>query len=248
MAKNPNNKPKQSKQDAPMNGAMKFFLAGLVAELYLLIVRRFYVQGSAEQQIAWYDVYLKLLMIVGAAVLAAGVVLSILWRADRKKRIIGWCLCGVGAFLALSAAMIWFLNAPAVTLLTTVVPVVMLLGIVWNLYDRECAWALIILGVTLIILWICRKEMSSIFLGTYVKAAAVIYIVLLAAIALLVKSGKLRSLLPASADPLPVYLACGLSAVATLSALVNVAIAYYAIWALAIVVFALAVYYTVKQL
>ena len=237
MAKNPNNKPKQSKRDAPMNGAMKFFLAGLVAELYLLIVRRFYVQGSAEQQIAWYDVYLKLLMIVGAAVLAAGVVLSILWRADQKKRIIGWCLCGVGAFLALSAAMIWFLNAPAVTLLTTVVPVVMLLGIVWNLYDRECAWALIILGVTLIILWICRKEMSSIFLGTYVKAAAVIYIVLLAAI-----------VLPASADPLPVYLACGLSAVATLSALVNVAIAYYAIWALTIVVFALAVYYTVKQL
>ena len=31
MAKNPNNKPKQSKRDAPMNNAMKLFLAGLVA-------------------------------------------------------------------------------------------------------------------------------------------------------------------------------------------------------------------------
>ena len=38
------------------------------------------------------------------------------------------------------------------------------------------------------------------------------------------------------------------SAVAMISALVNMVVAYYAMWALAIVVFALAVYYTVKQL
>ena len=248
MAKNPNNKSKQGKRDTPMNGAMKLFLAGLVAELYLLIVRRFYIQGNAVQQIAWYDIYLKLLIIVGAVVLAAGVVLSILWKADKKKRIIGWSLCGAGAFLALSTAMIWFLNAPAVTLLSTVVPVVMVLGILWSLYDRECACALTILGLSLIALWICRREMSSMFFGTYVKAAAVVYIVLLAVIALLVKSGKLRRFLPANADPLPVYVACGLSAAAMLSALVNMTVAYYAMWALAIVVFALAVYYTVKQL
>ena len=154
----------------------------------------------------------------------------------------------LAAFLALSTAMIWFLNAPAVTLLSTVVPVVMVLGILWSLYDRECACALTILGLSLIALWICRREMSSMFFGTYVKAAAVVYIVLLAVIALLVKSGKLRRFLPANADPLPVYVACGLSAAAMLSALVNMTVAYYALWALAIVVFALAVYYTVKQL
>ena len=89
MAKNPNNKPKQSKRDAPMNNAMKLFLAGLVAELYLLIVRKFYVHGVAVQQIAWYDVYLKLLMLLGAAVLVIGVVLSVLWKGDKKKRSIG---------------------------------------------------------------------------------------------------------------------------------------------------------------
>ena len=41
MSKNPNKKAVQ--KDEPMNGAMKFFLAGCVAELYLLIIRRFYV-------------------------------------------------------------------------------------------------------------------------------------------------------------------------------------------------------------
>ena len=52
----------------------------------------------------------------------------------------------------------------------------------------------------------------------------------------------------AKADPLPVYVACGLSAVAMAVALISTTTAYYAMWALAMVVFGLAVYYTVKQL
>ena len=43
-------------------------------------------------------------------------------------------------------------------------------------------------------------------------------------------------------------MACGLPAAAMLGALFNTTVAYYAMWALAIVVFGLAVYYTVKQL
>ena len=46
MAKNPNKK--VAPKDEPMNGAMKFFLAGCVAELYLLILRRFYINADSE--------------------------------------------------------------------------------------------------------------------------------------------------------------------------------------------------------
>lgn len=54
MAKNPNKK--VAPKDEPMNGAMKFFLAGCVAELYLLILRRFYINADSElTRIAWYD-------------------------------------------------------------------------------------------------------------------------------------------------------------------------------------------------
>lgn len=255
MAKNPNSKSKQVKSDAPMNGAMKFFLAGCVAELYLLVVRRFYINGTAVQQIAWYDTYLKVFMGLGVVVLALGAVLSVLWKADKRKRGFGWMILGLGAFVAAASFLIWKMNVAAVTFLTVVVPVVMLLGILWSLYDRECAWALTILGVSLIALWVCRRQMSNIYLGIYVKAAAVLYIVLLLAAAFLTRQasrqkgclGRLR-VLPANADPAPIYAACGLSAVAMLSALVNITVAYYAMWALAIVVFALAVYYTVKQL
>ena len=245
MPKNSNSKP--VKRDEPMTGAMKFFLAGCVAELYLLIVRRFYANGVAVQQIAWYDHYLFYLMGAGAVLLAIGGVCAVLWKSDKKKFVPALSLAAAGAFLGLSAFLIRW-NMSTLTLFTVVVPVVMLLGILWSLYDRECALALTILGVTLILLWICRRAGASQYYGMYVKAVSVIYLLAAAALALLVKQGKLRKLLPANADPLPVYVACGLSVVAIAAALVSTTVAYYVMWIVAIVVFALAVYYTVKQL
>jgi hypothetical protein len=229
-----------------MNGAMKFFLAGCVAELYLLIVRRFYVNGTLEQVVAWDD-YLVVLGWIGVAVLALGAVLSFVWKSDRKKRIVGWSLAGAGAFLGLSSFLVHW-NMSVLTLLSVVVPVVMLLGILWSLYDRECALSLTILGITLVALWVCRRVMNSIYLGSAIKAAAVIYVVVLVILALLIWQKKLGKFLPDSADPLPVYVACGLSVLAMIAALVSTVAAYYATWVLAIVVFGLAVYYTVKQL
>ena len=248
MSKNPNSRSKPVKQNEPMNGAMKFFLATLVAELYLLIVRRFYINGSAEQQIAWFDRYFKILVGAGAAVLVLGVILSVVFRADKKKRVCGWAVTAAGGFVAIATALIWHFNTTAMTFLCVLVPVVMLLGIFWSLYDRECALSLTILGAGLIALWVCSKALSNIYLGTYVKIGAVLFLVLLAAIALLVKQGKLKKLLPASANPMPVYVACGLSALGIVIAFLSSSLAYYTMWGLGIVVFALAVYYTVQQL
>ena len=118
------------------------------------------VNGAAQAQIDWYDSYLPALMGVGTGVLVLGAVLSYLWRADGKKRVIGWYLTGGGAFLALSALLIWRLNAPMVTFLTIAVFAAMILGILWSLYDRECAISLTILGVSLIFLWVCRRGME----------------------------------------------------------------------------------------
>ena len=247
MPKKPNHKSKPVKRDEPMTNAMKFFLLGCVAELYLLIVRRFYVNGSIHQVIAWYDVYLRIFLGAGVAALALGVALIFLWK-NNKKRTIGISLAAIGLFLVIATALILW-NMSSLTLLTVLVPVIMLLGILWNLYDRECALALTILGVSLIALWVCRRLVNSLYLGTVVKAAVIVYLVVLAALAFLVKGKKLpRRILPANADPLPVYVACGLSFAALVVALFSSAVAYYAMWTLAIVVFALAVYYTVKQI
>lgn len=99
MAKNPNKK--VAPKDEPMNGAMKFFLAGCVAELYLLILRRFYINADSElTRIAWYDHYLWTLAGIGAGVLAVGVIAALVLRSSAQEAEVrldpccGRCLCG----------------------------------------------------------------------------------------------------------------------------------------------------------
>lgn len=245
MAKN-SNKKAAAKRSASMTGAMKFFVIGCIAELYLLLVQRFYVNGSMQQMVAWFD-YLPIFGGIGVAILAAGAVLTYLWKADSKKRDLGLCVAVLGLFLAAASFLIRW-NASVLTLLNVVVPVAMLLGILWSLYDRECALSLTALGITMVILWICRKQLESQVFGTAVMILAILYILVLVAVALLAKQGKLTCLLPAGANLRTVYAACGISAAAMAVALISTTLAYYVMWILAIVVFGLAVYYTVKQL
>lgn len=253
MAKNPNSRPRPAKREEPMNGAMKFFLAGCVAELYLLIIRRFYINGTIEQVVAW-DGYLVGLAWAGVVIAAVGVGLSILWRAETKRRKIGWVVLGAGVFVAAVSAVVR-INLSVLTLLYVAVPVVMLLGILWSLYDRECAAALTILGVSLLAMWVLRREVTNLDTGTYFKGLTVVYLLVIAATAFIARKtlaagGKLGKIqiLPSDADPMPIYVACGLSAIAVVTVLLSSLVSYYAMWILAGVIFAMAVYYTVKQL
>ena len=254
MSKNPVSKSKGNKRNEPMRRALKIFAAGCVAELYLLLIRRFYVNGNADELLAC-DAALPYLAGLGGAAAVIGLILGLVWRRDKNRRRIGWAVCAAGVFLGGATLMIMALYDSALTLLCVVVPVAMLLGILWNLYDRECAWSLTVLGTSLIALWVCRRALNNIYLGTYVKIAVAAYLAVLAAAAFTVykaagsggRIGKLQALTP-GADPLPVYGACALSAAALVIALFSTALTYYTMWALAIVVFALAVYYTVKQL
>lgn len=247
MAKNSNKKSRASSWDAPMTSAMKFFLAGCVAELFMLVLRRYYYMGVVEHMLAWYRA-LPYLAIAGFVILVAGIVLRLLWKNEKKKkRNLTWYVIGGGAFLA-AACGISYWNMDLVPLLCTLIPIVMVMGILWNLYDHECALALTVLGSALVVLWLFRRVSPNLRFGTLAVVGVVVFIVALAALVYLARSKKLGKLLPARADLMPVYVSCGVSAAALAAALISTTIAYYAMWVLAFVVFALAVYYTVKQL
>lgn len=246
MAKNPNGK--SIKRESTIYGAFFFFFAACVAELFLMLVRKYYIKGTIDEVLAWHDSYLPIITGVALAVLALGVVLSVLWKADGKKRLIGWCLGGTGAFFAAGSFLIHTYQESAVTLLSIVVPVVMVLCVLWAFYDRECSVSLTLLSATLVILWVCRRVYTHVTLGLPIKAASVAYALLLGGVAWLAKQGKLKKFFPADADMMPIYVACGVSAAGIAAALLSATVAYYAMWCTGIVVFALAVYYTVKQL
>lgn len=246
MAKNPNEK--SMKRDNTLYGATLFFLVACLAEFYLLVLRKYYIHGDVvTEALVWYD---RLLIFagLGAAVLLVGVILSVLWKADERKRLLGWALSALGGFFAVGSMLARIYVEPAVTLLSVVVPVLMVLTVIWAFYDRECSVALTALCGTMIILWVCRRLFNSLSMGITVKVLSVVYVLLLAGLCWLAKNKKLGKLLPPNADLLPIYAATGLSAVAVVLALFSASVAYYAMWALGIVVFALAVYYTVKQL
>lgn len=236
------------KKDNSLFGATIFFLAACLAEFYLLALRRYYIHGDVvTEALVWYD---RLLIFagLGAAVLVLGVILSVLWKANPRRRLVGWCLTALGTFFAVGSMLARIYVEPAVTLLSVVVPVLMVLTVIWAFYDRECSVALTALCGTMIVLWVCRRLFNNLTMGIPVKVLSVVYVILLAGLCYLAKNKKLGKLLPADADLMPIYAATGLSAVAVVLSLFSAAVAYYAMWALGIVVFALAVYYTVKQL
>lgn len=246
MAKNPNGK--SMKKDNSLFGATIFFLAACLAEFYLLALRRYYIHGDVvTEALVWYD---RLLIFagLGAAVLVLGVILSVLWKANPRRRLVGWCLIALGTFFAAGSMLARIYVEPAVTLLSVVVPVLMVLTVIWAFYDRECSVALTALCGTMIVLWVCRRLFNNLTMGIPVKVLSVVYVILLAGLCYLAKNKKLGRLLPADADLMPIYAATGLSAAAVVLSLFSAAVAYYAMWALGIVVFALAVYYTVRQL
>lgn len=259
-----NKKPNISKTDTlkvktpknePWSKAMNFFIAGCLAELYLLLVRHFYMNGTIQQVVAW-DGYLKNIAYAGLGILAAGLILGLaFFKKPGWQRAVGWILMGAGAYLTVANWMIRTYYYTAVTFLCAVVPAAMLLGILWLLYDREGAWSLTILGLDIIVLWACRKGLNEEYWHFRVLIGAAVFLAFVAVVALLVWQAEKRGgslgkicVLPENADPLPIYVACGISAVSMVLGILNTTIAYYTLWVVAVIVFAIAVYYTVKQL
>ena len=258
MSKKPNKKVKKEverKESASMKGAFWFFGSGCLAEIYLLILRKCFINGTLEQVVAW-DGYLAFLPYVGLVLLAAGLAAAVLFRKEKSwKRVGGAALAVLGLFVAVASWLVRNYLVSALNPLSVVVPVLMVLAILWGLYDRECAYSLTVLGVAVLVLWICRKGVGTSAWNTLALLCGVGFVVVAAAAAFLFWKaeknkgmvGKTR-LLEEDAKGLPIYGACAAALVLVLLGMFSSTVAYYAMWAACLGIFVLAVYYTVRQL
>lgn len=243
------------RNNAPLNGALKFFIGGCLAEIYLLMVRKYYINGNVNQMLGW-DAAIQTLMEIGAAVLALGVILAIVWRkASGWKRTLAWTVVFTGLFFSVGNWLVKTVYPSGAVILSLIVAAAMLMGGLWCLYARDCFYSMTVLSTGLFATWVCRHGVNNIFWRSYVIAGACVYLVLLAAVALTARKleradgmmGTIR-VLPENADCTILLATCGLSAAATVVSLFSAAAAYYALWVLGIVIFVLAVFYTVKEL
>lgn len=238
-----------------MNEALIWFSFGCVAEIYLLIFRHFYVDGSPTQLIALYGA-LKYLIYAGIGIFALGLLLTVLLRKKPgAARKLSQLVLVAGLFLWGSSWLMRRVYPNGTTLLCVAVPIAALLCLLWSVYDRECSYSITILSLTVAALWICRRGINADVWRAKVMLGAGVYVAVLAVLVLLTyradnHGGKLGSLqlLPPKADCLPIYVACGLSVAALVLALFSATIAYYAMWAVGVVIFAVAGYYTVRLL
>lgn len=258
MTKKPAKKPAEHKgkrKNDPWRGASWALLLGCVGELYLRLIYKYYIYGTLDQVLGWYD-YLKVSIWLGLAVAALGGAGLWVWRRSRGwKRPLSALALGGGLFLAMTGFLVVRLYSAPITLLSVAVPAVAIMAILWYLYERECACCLSVLGLDLLVIWICRRGLGNIYWHGKVLAGAVAFLVCLATLAGLTRylSGKRGllgryRLLPEGFDALPIYAACGIAAATTVLTLVSTAAAYYCFYGVAVLLFALAVYYAIRQL
>ena len=227
--------------------AMRSLVCGCVAEIFLLIVRR-YANGTMNQVVMWNERYLPILAGVGVALLAIGAIWIGVQRGNQFQRTVGAYVAGAGIFVAASS-LLSIRNLTFLDYLIVVVPAAAFLGIVWGLYERECAMSLTALELGTIATWVFSRTVQP--FSPYLSLSRALAVLLLAALAVMVyflRNGTLKKFLSVKSDALLLYVSLALAFAGILASLVSVSAAGYAMWILALAAFGLLVYYTMKQI
>ncbi len=240
---------RQQKEDLALRHVLDAFLAGLVAECYLLLVYRGYVAGDVSHVVAW-DKALHVVLWVGLALFAAGLAAAIVKRSSPKFRNWSAAVSAAGFFLLLSSAVMTSVYPTGVTLMCVAAPVVTLLALVWFLFQRECFFSTVILTGSLFTVWLCGNVVS---IRTAVIVGTVVVLLGLVAAAWLVhllqkNQGKLAGVqvLDTMCEYWLLYAVLGLGFVSIAIALLFVPATFYLMWVLGIALFAEMVYYTTR--
>ena len=255
MAKKTNVKrvARAEKNNRNMNRALELLTAGFLAEFYLLLVNNYFVRGTVNQLVTMSYV-LEALVFVGLALVAAGIVLLIVGKKKEKDfaKLTKWLLIA-GVFFTLSSELMLKIYPQGTTAMCIFVPVVMILGVIFLMYQREFSVQTAALALSILAMVLMNRgsgNWSLVVKGYSICAAAVIAVMLVIAYKAQRGDGCVGSvrIFPSGADYKMLYVVLAVCLVAIVAALFVGSIAYYGVWALSVLLFILAVYYTVKML
>ena len=224
-----------AKNDRNLNSALTLFTAGFIAEFYLLLINQYFVKGSVDQVVAIAG-YLEVMAIVGAAAFGAA----------------GKWLLGLGLFFGVSSLLMRRVYPMGTTVMCILVPVLMLLAVVFLLYQHEFAVQAIALTLAIASAVLLNHGSSSMpaLVTAFCWAAMVFVAALLVLTVMLQKhegSYKGTVIFPAKTN---YALTCAVLvlSIAAIAVSLFAGLAYYVIWGAAVLLFVLAVWYTVKML
>ena len=233
-----------AKNNRNLNSALTLFTAGFIAEFYLLLINQYFVKGSVDQVVAIAG-YLEVMAIVGAAAFGAGVVLTVMRRKWTR-------FAAAGKFFGVSSLLMRRVYPMGTTVMCILVPVLMLLAVVFLLYQHEFAVQAIALTLAIASAVLLNHGSSSMpaLVTAFCWAAMVFVAALLVLTVMLQKhegSYKGTVIFPAKTN---YALTCAVLvlSIAAIAVSLFAGLAYYVIWGAAVLLFVLAVWYTVKML
>ena len=240
-----------AKNNRNLNSALTLFTAGFIAEFYLLLINQYFVKGSVDQVVAIAG-YLEDMAIVGAAAFGAGVVLTVMRRKWTRFAAASKWLLGLGLFFGVSSLLMRRVYPMGTTVMCILVPVLMLLAVVFLLYQHEFAVQTIALTLAIASAVLLNHGSSSMpaLVTAFCWAAMVLVAALLVLTVMLQKhegSYKGTVIFPAKTN---YALTCAVLvlSIAAIAVSLFAGLAYYVIWGAAVLLFVLAVWYTVKML
>lgn len=241
-----------AKNNRSLNCALSLFTAGFIAEFYFLLLNQYFVKGTISQVVA-ASRFLEVMVWVGLVLAAAGLVLVLPHKQPMRFAPVGKWLLIPGVLLTLSSQLMLRIYPSGTTAMCILVPVMMLLSVVFLLYQREFTVQTVSLTLTLAAaVLLNRGATASVGLMHFLVAVCVLVILALCAVVIAAqKNGGMlrgRQLFPAKTDYRLMYGVIAFSVVMVALSLMVSGGAYWAIWASAIVLFGLAVWYTVKLL
>ena len=266
MPKNHKSKPEKSRTDFS-SSAFFLFLTGCAAEFYILLLRRYYSGGSLRQMLAWAD-YLPVLGKIGLAVFIPSFLTFLFLIKFKFKsnssavvqnnenndvndinyikilKLLILFICLESGFVS-AASFLTRWNMSVISLLSVLVPMTTALGVLWLLYNRECALSLTMLGAAAFLAWLRYRGAAYLI---PIRVLAALYICALIAIIYLFHAGKLPKYLAVKSKTRMIDISAALSAIGAVCALTGSGVAYTALIGLSMIIFGLIVYYTVEQL
>ena len=247
---------KRQMEDRIFNRMLVWLLVAVVAEVYFVIVNRFYVHaraGEINAMVVWHSALL-VLFALGLVLFAVCMLWGRKQQSSGRDSVLPFALGG-GFLVAGVGSLAIRLSHSCSHLMLALVPVLAVLVIIFYLYQKEFFPCAVVSALGIVALLLYRSSGwagKGYLLGVVLTlVAAVVGLVLMLRLkkneGVLTVNDRPHRLISAEASYTPFFITIVVAAVVVLCPLVfGSAVAYYGIWALGAWVFILAVYFTSK--